>query len=277
MARTIQQIKKEMTDAWISDPAIRDKYELDATKTFEEQFSVVSIESILFFVVAASTWTLETLFDIHRREVEDTLSAQKPHRLKWYRNKTLAFQDGYLLPEDSDIYPVIDEAAKVVKYAAAVEPPDSSKILIKIAGGDALRDKLPDATAAQVKEYIDWIKDAGVRIDLVNLSPDAYRCEVDIYYNAMLLADRVRDAVRVAIVGYIENLPFNGEYSNMALVDTLQGVEGVVIPELKAAYSHPGGGAFAFDIINAKLTPVAGYLRAYNESDIVINMIAYDS
>jgi hypothetical protein len=277
MARTIQQIKKEITDAWISDPAIRDKYELDASKTFEEQFSVVSIESILFFVVAASVWTLETLFDIHRNETENALSAMKPHRLKWYRDKTLAFQDGYLLPEDSDVYAVIDEAAKVVKYAAAVEPPDSSKILIKIAGGDALRDKLPEATAAQVKEYLDWIKDAGVRIDLVNLSPDAYKCEVDIYFNAMLLADRVRDTVRAAIVGYIENLPFNGEYSNMSLVDVLQGVDGVVIPELKAAYSKPQSGDFDFELINARRMPVAGYFRAYNDADIVINMIAYDN
>jgi hypothetical protein len=277
MARTIAQIKKEITDVWISDTAIRDKYELDASKTFEQQFSVVSIESILFFVVAASIWTLETLFDIHRRETEDTLSAMKPHCLKWYRNKTLAFQDGYLLPPDSDVYPIIDEAAKVVKYAAAVEPPDSSKILIKIAGGDALRDKLPDATAAQVKEYLRWIKDAGVRIDLVNLSPDAYRCEVDIYYNAMLLADRVRDAVRAAIVGYIENLPFNGEYSNMALIDVLQRVNGVVIPELKAAYSKPAVAGFDYSLINARGIPEAGYFRAYGDADITINMIAYDS
>lgn len=265
-----------MTDSYIASAAIRNSYGLDASKTFEEQFSVVSIESVVFFIFATAVWTLERLFDIFRREVDDTLSMKKPHRLKWYRDKTLAFQQDYLLPVDSDIYPVIDEAAKVVKYAAAVETPDSSKLLIKIAGGGALRDKLPDDVAAQVAEYLQWIKDAGTRVDLINRSPDAYRCEIDIYYNAMLLADRVGEAVRQAINGYIENLPFNGEYSNMALVDALQGVEGVVIPELKNSYSRPSAGDFDYELINAKRIPEAGYFRAYDPGDITINMIAYE-
>ncbi|NDV79915.1 hypothetical protein [Dysgonomonas sp. 511] len=205
------------------------------------------------------------------------MQALKPHTLKWYRDKTLAFQDGYLLPADGDTYEVIDPAAQVVKYAAAVEPADSSKLLIKIAGeAGGLRDKLPDDTATQIFNYLQWIKDAGVRIDLVNRSPDAYRCEVDIYYNGMQLADRVKDAVREAINGYIENLPFNGEYSNMALIDALQVVEGVVIAELKSAYSHPSGGDVNFTLINAKRIPDAGYFRAYEDTDIVINMIPYE-
>jgi hypothetical protein len=130
--------------------------------------------------------------------------------------------------------------------------------------------------AEQVRNYLNWIKDAGVRIDLVNLSADAFRCELDIYYNAMLLADRVEQAVRDAINAYIENLPFNGEYSNMALVDALQQVEGVVIPELTASYSKPFTGDFDYSLINAKRISEAGYFRAYDVEDITINMVAYE-
>jgi len=275
MARTISEIKNEMTAAFIANPVIIGKYNLQQGKTFEDQFSSVSLESILFYVVATCAWTLEKLFDIFRKEVDDTLSLRKPHRLKWYRDKTLAFQDNYLLPVDGDVYDMIDEEAKVVKYAAAVETPDSSKLIVKIAGGEP-RDKLSDETAMQVEAYLNWIKDAGVRIDLVNQQPDHFYCVVDIYYNAMQLADRVKKAVHDAIVGYIENLPFNGEYTNMALTDVLQKVEGVVIPELRGAYSFPVIGDYVKEPIHAKKIPVAGYFRAYEDTDINITMIAYE-
>lgn len=277
MARTIAEIKQEQTDRYIQYPTIRTMYDLKDGKTFEDQFSIVSIESIVFYIVATAIWTLEKLFDIFKVEVETTLSDKKPHRLKWYRDKTLSFQKDHLLAVDSDIYTTIDEAAKVVKYAAAVETPDSSKLFIKIAGeANNLRDKLPDDVEIQVFNYLQWIKDAGVRIDLINQSPDHFKCEIDIHYNAMLLPDRVSDAVRKAITDYIENLPFNGEYSNMALIDALQVVDGVVIPELIESSSKPAIGDYNFAIINAKKIPDAGYLRAYKDTDIKINMIAYE-
>jgi len=277
MSRTILEIKTEITDRFINHPTIQTKYELDTSKTFDEQFSVVSLESIIFYIVAVSIWTIESLFDIFKAEVDTTLSNQKPHRLKWYRDKTLAFQKDYLLPLDSDVYEKIDETAKVVKYAAAVETPDSSRLFIKIAGEtNGLRDKLEDNIATQVFSYLQWIKDAGVRIDLINQSPDSFACEIDIYYNAMLLPDRVEAAVREAINNYIENLPFNGEYSNMALIDILQTVEGVVIPELKESSSKPAVGDYNFNPIEAKRIPDAGYFRAYKDSDIIINMKAYE-
>ncbi|NDW10443.1 hypothetical protein [Dysgonomonas sp. 520] len=276
MARTIAEIKKEITDRFMSFESVKLLYGLDETKTFEQQFSTASIESVLFYCVAACVWTLETLFDLHKNEVTDTISNLKPGRAKWYRNKVLAFQKDYLLPEDSDTYAVIDEAARVVKYCAVVEAQDSSKLQIKIAGGDALRDKLDDATEVQVKAYINWVRYAGVRIELINQSPDKFKCEVDIHYNAMLMVDNVRNAVREAIVGYIENLSFNGEYSNMALTDALQAIDGVVIPELKAAYSKPVHADYDFSLINTKRVPDAGYFRAYNDTDITINMIPYE-
>lgn len=277
MARTITEIKSEITDRFISDATVQAKYELDTSKTFDEQFSVVSLESIMFYVVAVAIWTLESLFDIFTAEVNTTLSDLKPYKLKWYRNKALAFQKDYLLPVDSDIYEVIDEAAQVVKYAAAVETPDSSKLFIKIAGQtNGLRDKLEDGTATQVFNYLQRIKGTGVRIDLINQSPDYFSCEADIYYDAMLLPDRVEAAVRETITGYIENLLFNGEYSNMALTDALQAINGVVIPELKESRSKPSVGDYNFAAIEAKKIPDAGYFRAYSNDDIIINMKAYE-
>lgn len=265
MARKVEDIMNSMIAAKDSYP------ELTGLSK-----SASAIWRLMFYIVAFAIWSLETLFDKHKSDVDTELSNRKPHRLKWYRDKTLAFQEGYLLPVDSDVYEIIDEEAQVVKYAAAVEAPDSSILLIKIAGGETLRDKLPDEVAEQVRNYLQWIKDAGVRINLINESPDYFQCEFDIYYNAMLLPDRVETSVREAINAYIENLPFNGEYSNMALVDVLQNVEGVVIPELITSYSKPASGGLNYTLINAKRIPEAGYFRAYMSTDIILNMKVYE-
>ncbi|MEG1540251.1 MAG: hypothetical protein RR383_09935, partial [Muribaculaceae bacterium] len=65
-------------------------------------------------------------------------------------------------------------------------------------------------------------------------------------------------------------LPFNGEYTNMALVDTLQDVAGVRIAELKNASRAEGGAQIP---INARCVPSAGY---FAPGAININMIAYE-
>ena len=56
MARTIAEIKQEMTDAWMAEGAVRERYGLSGSDTFEGKFSKVSIEGLLFYVVAFGIW-----------------------------------------------------------------------------------------------------------------------------------------------------------------------------------------------------------------------------
>ena len=51
MARTIKEIKKQMTDAFMADADIRDMYGFKEGDTFEGSFSAVSLESILMYIV----------------------------------------------------------------------------------------------------------------------------------------------------------------------------------------------------------------------------------
>jgi hypothetical protein len=76
-----------------------------------------------------------------------------------------------------------------------------------------------------------------------------------------------------AIKTYIKNLKFNGEYSNLALIDALQNVEGVEIPELKNAQAKYGENDWV--IIDAKYIPDAGYLKIYDPADLTLTYKAY--
>lgn len=79
-----------MTTAFMAESAVRDKYGFTASDTFEGKFSKVSIEGLLFYVVAFGIWVLEKLFDTHKEEVSTMLADLTPHTTRWYRNRVLS-------------------------------------------------------------------------------------------------------------------------------------------------------------------------------------------
>lgn len=281
MARTVTAIKKEITDSFIQNETIIALYGLDTSKSFEDQFSKLSLESISFYIVAFAIHSLEVFFDSHKSEVTELIANYKPHTKKWYVLKTLAFQFGRDLVIDSDVYDntgLTDEqvtAEKVVKYSAAVE--QSGQIIIKVATDGATgREPLTADQESALTAYLNEIKDAGVQVNLVNEPPNAFNATIDIYYDPMILNESLSSLsnggypVKDAINDFIMNLPFNGEYRNAALIDSLQEVDGVVIPELHIS-SIDGAQ------VVAKATPSSGYMKIYNDTDLVLNAIAYDT
>ena len=94
MARSINEIKKTMTDAFMADADIREKYRLPADATFDESFSSVSLENILFYIVAACCHVLEVFFDTHKSEVDAKISRAVVASVPWYHKLALQFQYG---------------------------------------------------------------------------------------------------------------------------------------------------------------------------------------
>lgn len=279
MSRSINEIKSEVTREFMENESAAELYGFETGANFADFFGAASVENILLYVWAVCAWSLEQLVSRHREEVTEELEQLVAHRPKWYRDKVLAFMADKPLIEGTDHYDTEGmteseiEAAKVVKHAVATESKDASLLTIKVAGETAgKRTKLEAVYEDELKNYIGEIKDAGVRVALVNMEADTFNCSVDIYYNALLQPGAVKAACEATILNYIENLPFNGEYTNMALVDRLQAVEGVKIAELRSSAAKAANET-TITPINAKLTPAAGYFTA---GEINVNMIAYD-
>ncbi len=254
-------------------------YDLPVGSDFSSCFSKVSIVNLLFYIFACAAWTLEKLFDAHRQEVDARIEEILPHRPKWYRDKALAFMKDRTLVPDTDRYDTTGmsdaeiEAARVVKHAVANENDDASLLTIKVAGEqDHKRCPLDEQTEGQLKAYFMEIKDAGVRIALVNIAPDTFNCELDIYFDPLLPAATVENACREAIQNYVENLSFDGEYTNMELVDKLQVIDGVKIPELRGATTVVAGESVV-TAIDARCVPAAGYFKV---GTVKLTMKAYN-
>jgi len=284
MAKTVSEWKKIITDVFISSDAIKSVYQLEDGKTFEDEFSVSSIESIIFYCVAYCTFVLDKLFDLFRTEVNETISSKKPHTLKWYAEKAEAFQLGFNLLPDSDLYNNAAatteqiEASKVVKYAAATRASRQSGrvyLRIKIAG-ETNNDlsTVSDDVANKVGEYFSRIADAGVDYEITNRSADRIYQQWTIFYNPLLYDDKGQrpdgsKPIENAIKTYLKQLPFNGTYVPTYHIDAVQKVEGVVVPILNSCNVQWGG-------VNVKnitdtYIPDAGYLRFYDpENDLKI-------
>lgn len=280
MARTIAEIKKEMTDYFVRNETIQALYELDPEKSFEDQFSKISLESILFYVVAVSVWALEKLFDRHRQEVTELISELKPHSLRWYANKAKAFQFGKSLVPDTDQYDntgLTDEQIRkqqVVKYSAVTEK--AAIVYVKVAtGSEGARTPLSPEQEAALEAYFKEVKDAGVKLNVVNLPADEFNVDIDIYYDPQVFDENLNrldgtgKLVHDTIASFVENLPFNGEYRNSALINTLTELDGVVLVELKQSTAYG-------QTINAKCVPESGYFRVDKES-LGINAVVYET
>lgn len=284
--RTVTDIKREMTTAFMANEALASAYGFPVGAPFEDHFSKVSVESIIMYVVAFAIYTLERLFNIHSNEINELVAAQKPHTTRWYHSKILAFQYGRPLLPDSDIYDIVVEEEMIVKHAAVVEY--QGKLFVKVAKGDTAKEPLNPDELQAIKSYMAEIKDAGVRVDVVSKPADHIAIAMNIYYDPMVLSSTGislasgDDVVRNAISHYVEHaIPFDGQFRTIDLIDVLQNTPGVVIPELVdvRTVSHDDYESSTDDppwvTVTAYHNPVSGYYKIYNSNDLQLEFIPY--
>lgn len=236
MARGTQDILTELKQSYIDNDELRRAYGIREGVSFDEHFPKSSVETRLLYVVAYCVHILERLFDVFRSDVAEELDSRMAHRTKWYRHMVLRYRHGVSLIPERDKYdntgltPEDIAEAETVKYCAVEER--GHHLYIKTAKGEVgSRTPLSPQEVLGLQTYIQEIKDAGVVFSIINEQADRFYCEVKIYYNPMLLNPEEKP-VEKEIKRYISMLDFNGEYTHVGLVDTLQRIPGVVIPHL---------------------------------------------
>ena len=134
MTRTISDIKRSMTDQFMAEPVIREKYGLSANDSFDEKFSKVSLENIYFFIVAAAIFALESIFEQFRADVDNRIAEAVLASIPWYHKVCMDFQYGDELVYDENTktfgYAEVNESKKLIKYAAVRENASGINILV---------------------------------------------------------------------------------------------------------------------------------------------------
>lgn len=247
MARTIQQIKSEMTQEFITDSVIRDRYGITGDVTFDQVFSAVSIESIWFSIVATAIWVLEEIYDAFKVDVDEKVASAVVASIPWYHKIALEFQYGDELVFDEKtqqfVYPEIDEGKRVVKFAACRDL--GGCVYVLAAGEDSHgRPKaLSDAVKTAFESYMIQRKPAGVVMQVGSFDPDLVRVSMRVQYDPQVLtpggklaADPSVSPVEDAINAYLADIVYGGVLNKTKLVDAVQGAPGVKDVILDAVY-----------------------------------------
>lgn len=302
MARTIAEIKAEIGAAYVSHETVRSAYGLDENASFDKVFSPISVESILFYVVAASIWALEQLFDRHTAEVERRIEELRPHTLRWYVSKALGYMHNYKLVQtdgvvSADYYDTTGlsegdiAAKKIIKYAVATET--NAQVIIKVAKAkaDGRPTPLTKNEKAGLEYYLSQIKDAGVYIKVLSEAADKMNVELVVLYDPSVLnaefttgaddgeeyrqlfitdPNSGKEVIKEAVQEVIARLPFNGEYRNSDLMAAVQAIEGVEVADIAAVQVCSDGETYT-DVVGCR-RPYSGY---YELNNIIIRGRAY--
>ncbi|MBF1434405.1 MAG: hypothetical protein HXN49_04515 [Prevotella nanceiensis] len=237
MARSISEIKRTMTDAFMQDEAIRDAYGLSAAKTrFADCFSAVSLENLLFYIVAACHYVLESIFEKFTQDVEQKISRAVVASIPWYFDKAKAFQYGDALVLNPRTfgyeYAKVDTSKQRVKYVAVRDRGASIEMLVSTEQ-NGKPTPLSDEILTAFKHYINAIKIAGVVINVRTRKADELSIAVKVVVDPLKINRQGVDiassekVVEHAIENYLADIVYGGTFNKTKLVDAIQRVDGV--------------------------------------------------
>ena len=241
MARTVAEIKKTMTDAFLANETLREKYGLSSSSTWTNSFSPVSLENIIIYIVATAFYVLERLFDQYLVDVAEKVDGAVVASVPWYHKVALEYQKGYdlVLNEKTQRYEYakVDESKQIVKYAAVRDRGTSVQILVSgDQGGNPVA--LSNADLTPFKYYMNRVKVAGVILNITSKDSTRISVAATIYVDPLVInskGESIADGtkpVEEAISNHLKNILYGGVFNKTKLVDTIQAVDGVTDVEL---------------------------------------------
>jgi hypothetical protein len=276
MANTIQYYQTQITNAYVANAATI------GISIRPELWSVTNLDRCVIYAVAVCAYLLNNLFDLFKADVDETISAMKPHSLRWYALKSKAFQYGFSLVADADYYDNtgidadVVAASKIVSNVAVTEQTRGLRIKVaKLVSSDLA--PLGTTELAAFQFYMKQVKDAGVKLNITTSVADNLKNDITIIYNPLVLnasGERINGTdplpVQNAIRSFLKNLPFNGVFSIQKLEAKLLEIDGVT--DLKINSISARYGLLPFANVNISYTPDSGYLRIL-DADLTINFL----
>lgn len=282
MARTIEEIKKSMTDQFLSDETLRQAYGITGDATWESTFSKVSVENMLMYVVAFVAHTLEVMMDAFRKDVDTQIAQNVVPTVRWYHTQAVAFQYGDQLVYNEEYghfeYPEVNEDKKLVKYCAVKDRGGSIQVLVSGETNGA-PSVLSNNVLSAFKSYMNQVKVAGVILDVKSLAADGVRIQADVQVDPQIITTdgvRISDgtkAVEDAINGYLANIIYGGTFNKTKLVDAIQNVEGVVDVTLGKVEVKPSGSTSYTEMTSNNYSAVSGCFKSDKLNETIVYVV----
>lgn len=242
--------------------------------------SKMSVMNGISWAVAAVVHTFETILDVFAVDISNAISSRVNGTPQFYANALLKYQKGdeLIVREDglAFMYATVDESKKIITQVAYeesdIENGLDSQLILKVATGTKGDLKAIQAEELEpIKNYINKIKFAGTRLEVVSGKGDVLIPRLTVYYDGAVLPSVIYDNIDASISNYIMNMEFNGNVYVSKVMDAIKNTEHVTDVYINES-AIPDQGVFlaSYDADGLNLTtnkiervatPVSGYIR----------------
>lgn len=226
MSRTLTEIYNEAVEA-------RNQY-LGLTELTND--SKMSIVNAFTWVVSTAIYSFETLLDVFMTDIASIFSARINGTPAYYANAMLKWQFGDELQINDEgtafSYPVVDTTKRIITHASYQETYSEEYkddvLILKVATGEGSElTRLSDEQLMAAKAYLNQIKFAGVKCNVISRKGDVLVPRLTVYYDGGVSKEVLYDLIDTALSDFITNMKFDSLIYEQKVIDAIQKVEHV--------------------------------------------------
>lgn len=259
MARTIEQIKQTITANLQAD--------------FSLSTSVVAEWRMWVHAASYAIYAFEVILDVFKKEMDNKANTEVPGSLTWYSEMCYRFQYGHELLFNRTTaqlyYAVDDPAARIIAIASVKEV--ERTLLFKVAKKDEESAIVPlsDVQLLNFKNYIESIKFAGSKTEVVSTEPDIIRYDVRVFYDPAMPTPTLEEAINTSLDSFRTEQWFGGMIYSQGFIDAIMRVPGVITVQL-VALERKGTHDPRFVPVGVRSDLYAGYFNYAEEGNTMV-------
>lgn len=226
MSRTLTEIYNEAVET-------RNKY-LELTELTND--SKMSIINAFTWVVSASIYSFEVLQDVFMTDLASIFNSRINGTPSYYANAMLKWQFGDELEVNDEgtafSYASEDVTKQVISHVSYQETYSEmykdDVLILKVATGegDAMT-RLTDEQLVAARAYLQQIKFAGVKCNVVSRKGDVLVPRLTVYYDGGISKEELYDNIDTALSDFVAGMDFDSTLYAQKVIDAIQKVEHV--------------------------------------------------
>ena len=226
MSRTLTEIYNEAVET-------RSKY-LELTELTND--SKMSIINAFTWVTAAAIYSFETLLDVFTTDIAKTFTQRINGTSAYYANAMLKWQygDDLIINDEGTAfhYATEDTTKRLITHVSYQEYYNEefkdNILILKVASGEGRSlSQLSDEELIAARAYLNQIKFAGVKCNVVSRRGDVLVPRVTVYYDGAITKEELYDNIDTALIDFIVNMKFDSLVYSQKIIDAIQKVEHV--------------------------------------------------
>ena len=226
MSRTLTEIYNEAVET-------RNKY-LELTELTND--SNMSIINAFTWVTAAAIYSFETLLDVFTTDIAKTFTQRINGTSAYYANAMLKWQygDDLIINDEGTAfhYATEDTTKRLITHVSYQEYYNeefkANILILKVASGEGRSlSQLSDEELIAARAYLNQIKFAGVKCNVVSRRGDVLVPRLTVYYDGAITKEELSDNIDTALIDFIVNMKFDSLVYSQKIIDAIQKVEHV--------------------------------------------------